>query len=109
MSRTKRIYNSKHWKWHSEGHIVWYPDWSTAEMEYTGEVDYIGDMEIKVFKWINYDWYPSTSVFPYHPYHQLYMGCCSHCGIARVRERRTRRRRIKLEEREYEKNWREEI
>jgi len=110
MSRTKRIYNTAHWQWHADGHIVWYPNYSTATYMDTGKVSMIAGFESKIVHITVNDWYPSYfGTFFYHPYDQVCMGCCVWCSIQRTREKRTRRRKLKLEEHHYIKHWKDEI
>lgn len=73
MSRTKRIYNSKHWQWHSE--------WS-LKMRYTGW--YNGLFVTRQNGWV----YGGT--FVYHPWKHACMGHCHSCRDARKDWRRKR-------------------
>lgn len=110
MSRTRRIYNRKHWKWHAEGHIKYLSPFWMRKYVATDEDVQIGNITGKLLKEVSREseWFYTGSFF-YHPYNQVCMGCCLQCGAHRIRERRTRRRKIKTNEQQYEKYWREEL
>jgi len=92
MSRTKRIYNSKHWKWHTEQEIL---AKRLPEARWMLLQDDTGGL---------YGW-----TFVYHPYRWMCMGCCRRCGEHRLREKRTRRRKLKYEAWLVLKHWKDEI
>jgi len=81
MSRTIRIYNSKHWKWHAEHEIEFFN--RDYEWLYTGTDDtMIPGVIVRIVKKkynpSTWEWRYRHNGFVYHPYKQLCMGCCSY-------------------------------
>ena len=103
MSRTRRIYNSKHWKWHSEHEIEFFN--RDYEWIYTGTDFVFSGVVARVVKEKynpdTWEWRYRYNTFRYHPYKQLCMGCCSYCRRGKDRKLRHRRRMLRKIERNY--------
>jgi hypothetical protein len=80
MSRTKRIYNSKHWKWHAEWDV-------RMRKTYPSTYSYSSDDTGGIYGWF----------FIYHPYHQTCMGRCRMCRNEKENGWRRKRYRLKYE------------
>lgn len=130
MSRTKRIYNSDHWRWHAEGRMkgtfiseqyrIWAYERFLENMDLDGSFlfsdFFFSEEDIKELlldgtlnRPFEYGWPSMIWVSDYHPYHQLCMGHCGCCNREKIRELRTRRRKYKYEENNYRKYWRDEL
>jgi hypothetical protein len=98
MSRTKRIYNRLRWKRAAERH--WRAKYNSGSWLNWYLLD-DGDPNRILTIW--------AGPYCYHPYKQLCMGHCSYCYGGAIRDNRTRRRKLKLEEVYYEKYWQDEL